>query len=142
MLPSRVLKRPLPNLLTVGRPGFSSEQLDMFRRILLAQRGQLLSEAGKVVTRMGGATETFADPSDRAAWENESTRDLRIRDRERKLMDKIDQALSRIEDGTFGECEECGEMITVGRLKARPVTTLCIECKAKQEADELRANRA
>ncbi|HYC54481.1 MAG TPA: RNA polymerase-binding protein DksA [Candidatus Binatia bacterium] len=125
----------------MGRFNYTDEQLQAFRRILLAQRGQLLDEAGKAVTRMGDTIETFADPSDRAAWESDSTRDLRIGDRKRKLMDKIDEALSRLEDGTFGECEECGEMITVGRLKARPVTTLCIECKAKQEADELRANR-
>jgi DnaK suppressor protein len=125
----------------MGRFNYTEEQLEMFRRLLLAQRGQLLEEAGKVVTRMGDTSETFADPSDRAAWESDSTRDLRIGDRKRKLMDKIDEALSRISDGTFGECDECGEMITVGRLKARPVTTLCIECKAKQEADELRANR-
>lgn len=120
---------------------FNDDQLDMFRRILLAQRDHLLEDADKTVTRMGDTNETFADPTDRATWESDSTRDLRIRDRERKLMDKIDAALLRIEDGTFGECEECGETISIGRLKARPVTTLCIECKAKQEADELKANR-
>ncbi|HYB99006.1 MAG TPA: RNA polymerase-binding protein DksA [Candidatus Limnocylindrales bacterium] len=125
----------------MGRFQYTEEQLEAFRRILLAQRTQLLEEAGKAVTRMGDTSETFADPADRAAWESDSTRDLRIGDRKRKLMDKIDEALARLQDGTFGECDECGEMITVGRLKARPVTTLCIECKAKQEADELRANR-
>jgi len=127
--------------MTMGRYFFNEEQLEMFRRTLLSQREHLLEDADKTVTRMGDANETFADPTDRATWESDSTRDLRIRDRERQLMDKIDAALARIEDGTFGECEECGETITVGRLKARPVTTLCIECKAKQEADEQRSNR-
>ncbi len=127
--------------MTMGRYFFNDEQLEMIRRILLSQREHLLDDAGKTVARMGDTNETFADPSDRATWESDSTRDLRIRDRERQLMDKIDAALARIEDGTFGECEECGETITIGRLKARPVTTLCIECKAKQEADEQKANR-
>jgi len=125
----------------MGRYFFNNEQLEMFRRILLSQRDRLLDGADETVTRMGDTNESFADPTDRATWESDSTRDLRIRDRERQLMDKIDAALTRIEDGTFGECDECGETITIGRLKARPVTTLCIECKARQEADEQRSNR-
>jgi DnaK suppressor protein len=123
------------------RTPFTEEQLEMFRRILNAQRDQLMEDAGKTVRTMGDTPEAFADPADRAAWESDSTRDLRIRDRERKLIDKIEETLARIEDGTFGECEDCGETISLGRLKARPVTTLCIECKAKQEADEQRPNR-
>jgi DnaK suppressor protein len=125
----------------MGRPPFTDAQLDMFRRLLQSQRAQLMEEAGKQVTRMGDTPETFADPADRAAWESDSTRDLRIRDRERKLIDKIEETLQRIEDGTFGECEECGETISIGRLKARPVTTLCIQCKAEQEVVEKRPNR-
>ncbi len=99
-----------------------------------------MDEAGKAVDQMGDGPDTFADPADRAAWESDSSRDLRIRDRERKLLDKIEEAIGRIEDGTFGECEECGEMISIGRLRARPVTTLCIECKAEQEASEHKPN--
>jgi len=121
-------------------PYFSEEQLDMFRRLLESQREQLMAEAGKTVHEMTEKDETFADPGDRASWESESSRDLRIRDRERKLLDKIEETLARIEDKTFGECEECGEMISVGRLKARPVTTLCISCKAEQEAEEHKPN--
>ncbi|HEY2773858.1 MAG TPA: RNA polymerase-binding protein DksA [Candidatus Binatia bacterium] len=123
------------------RSPFTNEQLEMFRRLLDAQRAQLMDDAGKTVTRMGDVAETFPDPTDRAAWESDSTRDLRIRDRERKLIDKIEETLRRIDDGTFGECEECGEVITIGRLKARPMTTLCIACKSEQEADEQRPNR-
>jgi DnaK suppressor protein len=123
------------------RSPFTNEQLEMFRRLLQQQRLQLMEDAGRTVTRMGDVAETFPDPTDRAAWESDSTRDLRIRDRERKLIDKIEETLRRIDDGTFGECEECGEVISIGRLKARPVTTLCISCKSEQEADESRPNR-
>ena len=120
---------------------FTPDQLDMFRRLLNEQRDQLMEDAGRTVTRMGDTAETFPDPADRAAWESDSSRDLRIRDRERKLVDKIEITLRRIDEGTFGECEECGEVISLGRLKARPVTTLCIACKAEQEAGELKPNR-
>jgi DnaK suppressor protein len=123
--------------------GFSKEQLGMFERLLLSQRKELIGEAERAVDRMmTQKDETFADPADRASWESEASRDLRIRDRERKLVEKIDAALRRIADGTFGECEECGEMISVGRLRARPVTTLCISCKAEQEAAEAKPNHS
>jgi DnaK suppressor protein len=125
----------------IFRSPFTPEQLEMFRRLLHAQRAELMEGAGKTVRTMGDTAEAFPDPSDRAAWESDSTRDLRIRDRERKLIDKIEETLRRIDDGTFGECEECGEVITIGRLKARPMTTLCIKCKAEQEAAEGRPNR-
>ena len=78
----------------------------------------------------------FADPADRATAESDRSFTLRIRDRERRLIRKIQSALQRIEDGSYGICEECGEEIGVPRLKARPVTRLCINCKAKQEEDE------
>lgn len=119
---------------------FNKEQLVMFERLLLNQKKELLQETVRAVQEMNEPNDTFADPTDRASWESESTRDLRIRDRERKLLEKIDQALQRIVDGTYGECEECGDMISVGRLRARPVTTLCIQCKAEQEAKELKPN--
>ncbi|HET9061978.1 MAG TPA: RNA polymerase-binding protein DksA [Candidatus Binatia bacterium] len=119
---------------------FNKEQLVMFERLLLNQKKELLQETVRAVQEMNEPNDSFADPTDRASWESESTRDLRIRDRERKLLEKIDQALQRIVDGTYGECEECGDMISVGRLRARPVTTLCIQCKAEQEAKELKPN--
>ena len=80
--------------------------------------------------------ENFPDPTDRATMESDRNFELRIRDRERKLIGKIKEALERIEDGSFGICEECGEDISEERLKARPVTTLCIDCKKRQEKDE------
>ncbi len=118
----------------------SKEQIGMFEKLLQTQRQQLMEEAGRTVSEMTDKEGTFADPADRASWESEANRDLRIRDRERKLLDKIEGALGRIGDETFGECEECGEMITMGRLRARPVTTLCIACKAEQEEAENRPN--
>jgi DnaK suppressor protein len=80
--------------------------------------------------------ENFPDPADRASLEADRNFMLRIRDRENKLIKKIKKALDRIEDNTFGICEKCGEDISTSRLKARPVTTLCINCKTKEEAFE------
>jgi DnaK suppressor protein len=82
------------------------------------------------------SNEVFADPADRATAESDRSFTLRIRDRERRLIRKIQAALQRIEDGSYGICEDCGEEIGVPRLKARPVTKLCINCKSKQEEDE------
>jgi len=121
---------------------YTDEQLKMFERLLQSQRRALIEDAGRKVTELTDQDESFADPGDRASWESESTRDLRIRDRERKLIEKIDEALGRILDGTFGECDECGELIGIGRLRARPVTTLCIACKEEQEAQENKPNHA
>jgi len=107
-----------------------------FRAILTERLNQLLNEANKTVSDMTGEVENYPDPTDRATLESDRNFELRIRDRERKLISKIREALERIEDGTFGICEECGEEISEARLKARPVTTLCIDCKKKQENDE------
>ena len=80
--------------------------------------------------------EMFADPADRATMESDRAFTLRIRDRERRLIKKIHDALQRMENGSYGFCESCGDEIGVARLKARPVTRLCINCKSKQEEDE------
>jgi DnaK suppressor protein len=82
------------------------------------------------------SNEVFADPADRATAESDRSFTLRIRDRERRLIRKIQAALQRIDDGSYGICDDCGEEIGVPRLKARPVTKLCINCKSKQEEDE------
>ncbi|HEY6200672.1 MAG TPA: RNA polymerase-binding protein DksA [Candidatus Binatia bacterium] len=113
--------------------------VDFFRRLLNDRRLELLNEAEKTVDGMDG-DENFPDPTDRASLESNRNFILRIRDRERKLIAKIDEALRRLEDGSYGVCEECGEMIGTARLKARPVTTLCIDCKSAQEVGE-RKNR-
>jgi DnaK suppressor protein len=78
----------------------------------------------------------FADPADRATAESDRSFTLRIRDRERRLIHKIQEAIKRMDDGVYGICEECGDEIGVARLKARPVTTLCVACKSRQEEGE------
>jgi DnaK suppressor protein len=114
--------------------------LTTFRKILHERRQELLDEAVRTMGGMG-EREQFPDPTDRATLEGDRNLLLRIRDRERKLISKIDEALGRIEDGSYGKCEECGHEIGVARLKARPVTTLCIDCKSLQEAEEQRRPR-
>ena len=110
--------------------------LDFFKKYLENRLQELLSQADDTVSGMTSANENFPDPTDRASLEADRNFLLRIRDRESKLIKKIKQALDRIENGTYGICESCGEEISVKRLKARPVTTQCIECKAKEEALE------
>ena len=109
---------------------------DYFKKLLTKRLDDLLVEANKTVTGMTGQGENFPDPTDRASLEADRNFTLRIRDRERRLIVKIKNALDRLDNGTFGICEECGEDISDKRLKARPVTTLCINCKKKQENQE------
>lgn len=111
-------------------------KLEEFRQLLQEQMDQLLREADKTVSEMTDEKTNFPDPTDRASLESDRNFELRIRDRERRLIAKIREALDRIEAGEFGECEDCGDMIGEARLKARPVTTLCIECKTEQERQE------
>jgi DnaK suppressor protein len=107
-----------------------------FKKLLNKRLDDLLVEANKTVTGMTDQGENFPDPTDRATLESERNFTLRIRDRERRLIAKIKNALDRLDKGTFGICEECGEDISDKRLKARPVTTFCINCKKKQENQE------
>lgn len=112
------------------------KQLNYFKKLLTGRLDELLTEANRTVTGMSDLNENMPDPADRATLESDRNFTLRIRDRERKLIGKIKEALERIEDKTYGICESCEEYITEKRLKARPVTTLCIECKTKQEDEE------
>ncbi len=112
------------------------EKIEFFRTLLNRRMEELIKSAETTVNRMTGTEDNFPDPTDRAALESDRNFTLRIRDRERKLILKIKEALQRIEDGTFGICEMCGEPISDKRLEARPVTTSCIKCKAKEEAKE------
>ncbi len=114
----------------------NKNKLEKFRELLQEQMDKLLREAGKTVSEMTDEKTNFPDPTDRASLESDRNFELRIRDRERKLISKIREALDRIDAGDFGECEDCGELIGEARLKARPVTTLCIECKTEQERQE------
>ena len=114
----------------------NQERLEFFRGLLQGQLDELLNEAERTVAGMTDSKENFPDPTDRAALESDRNFLLRIRDRERKLIGKIEEALVRIEDGSYGVCESCGEDIGEERLVARPVTTLCFDCKRRQEAME------
>ena len=107
-----------------------------FKKLLTQRQNVLLEDANKTLTDMTDQTQNFPDPTDRASMESDRNFELRIRDRERRLISKINDGLDRIEAGTYGICEECGENISDERLKARPVTTLCIDCKKKQENQE------
>lgn len=110
------------------------ERLDFFRILLQERIEELLGEADKTRNVMtGSGAFAFPDPTDRAALETDRNFILRIRDRERRLIFKIREALERIDAGTYGTCEICGGDISEKRLMARPVTTMCIDCKSRME---------
>jgi DnaK suppressor protein len=111
----------------------NSEKIEFFRFMLTQKINDLLSEAEKTVSEMTTGKDNFPDPNDRASLEADRNFELRIRDRERKLILKMREAIQRIDDGVFGVCESCGGPISEKRLMARPVTTQCIDCKTKEE---------
>jgi len=112
------------------------KEIEYFEQLLRKRLDDLLNQADDAVTDMTDQRENFPDPTDRASLESDRNFMLRIRGRESKLIKKIKKALERIENGTFGVCENCGEDISDERIKARPVTTLCIDCKTREEAME------
>ena len=112
------------------------KNLQFFKELLTQRLEDLLSQADNTVSGMTMPKENFPDPTDRASHEANRNFMLRIRDREHKLIKKIKEALERIENKTFGICDKCEEEISIERLKARPVTTQCIDCKTKEEALE------
>jgi DnaK suppressor protein len=126
----------LLKLRTSEGPIMKKKDKDNFKKHLTARLDDLLNQAGDTVSGMTETKENFPDPTDRAALEADRNFMLRIRDREAKLIKKIRAALERIEGDRYGICESCGEDISIERLKARPVTTQCIDCKSKEEALE------
>lgn len=109
------------------------------RKKLLKQRQELLSEAEQTLNnKITTEKESFPDPTDQAVAELDNNFLLKLRGREQKLLKKIDEAIARIDNGNYGVCESCGNEINIKRLEARPVTTLCIECKTAQEEEEKR----
>lgn len=112
------------------------DELEYIRGQLEAQVHDLLEEAGKTINDMTVGTVPFPDPTDRAVLESDRNFMLRIRDRERKLIFKIRDAIKRIDQGRYGICEDCGSEISTKRLMARPVTTMCYECKVDSEEEE------
>ncbi len=113
------------------------DRREYFKTILSAKLDVLLHGAGKTVSNMTEADgENFPDPADRATQESGNSVILRVKDRERKLISKVKDAMERIDKGTYGICDLCGNDISVKRLEARPVTTCCIECKTEAEEEE------
>jgi len=119
------------------------QMLERFRTILNSRLEGLLQGAEKTVSGMNRTDdEHFPDPTDRASHETDRNFVLRVKDRERKLVAKVKEAIERIDDGTYGICELCGEQISEKRLEARPVTTFCIECKKEEEELEKQRRHA
>jgi len=125
-----------PYIVKRGELYMNKEQLDHFRNILNSWKRDLMVEVDRTVSHMKDEAANFPDPNDRATQEEEFSLELRTRDRERKLIRKIDDALKRIEDGSYGYCLETGEEIGVKRLEARPVATLSIEAQERRERRE------
>lgn len=111
-------------------------QLAHVEKILLAWRQSLMEEVDRTVTHMKDEAANFPDPADRASQEEEFSIELRTRDRERKLIKKIEDGLERLREDDFGYCEACGIEIGIRRLEARPTATLCIDCKTLSEIKE------
>ena len=114
----------------------SAGQLKHFHKILSAWKRELMYEVDRTVHHMQDEAANFPDPNDRATQESEFGLELRTRDRERKLLRKIDSAMTRIDDGSYGFCDETGEEIGLKRLEARPVATMCVEAQERRELAE------
>ena len=119
-----------------GEEYMNDAQKVHFRKILEAWRNQLREEVDRTVDHMKDEAANFPDPADRASQEEEFSLELRTRDRERKLIKKIDETLQLIEDNDYGWCDSCGVEIGIRRLEARPTATLCIDCKTLAEIKE------
>ena len=119
-----------------GETYMSEGQVEHFRQLLNAWKQELMEEVDRTMLHMKDDAANFPDPSDRATQESDFGLELRTRDRERKLLRKIDSALLRIEEGSYGYCEETGDEIGLRRLEARPVATLCLEAQERRELAE------
>jgi DnaK suppressor protein len=121
---------------TDKEPFMNERQRDYFRQKLLAWKDDILREAKETLQHLQDENQNHPDFADRASSETDRAIELRARDRQRKLISKIDDALSRIDEGTYGYCEETGEPIAIKRLEARPIATLSIEAQERHERRE------
>jgi len=119
-----------------GEEYMSKKMLEHFRAVLEAWKQELLDEVSRTVHSMQDETANHPDPNDRASQETDMALELRSRDRERKLIKKIEEAIQTIDSGEYGFCEQCGVEIGVQRLEARPTATLCVDCKTLDEIRE------
>ncbi len=141
---ARTAKTPAPSLIfgikpyrpKKGEEYMNPDQRKHFRDILNAWRGELLDEVSRTVHSMQDETVNHPDPNDRASQETDMSLELRSRDRERKLIKKIDESLTLIDTGDYGFCDNCGVEIGIRRLEARPTATLCVDCKTLDEIRE------
>lgn len=114
----------------------NEEQGQHFRNLLLAWKSELMEEVDRTMSHMKDEASNFPDPADRASQEEEFSLELRTRDRERKLIKKIDKTLELVENEDYGFCDTCGVEIGIRRLEARPTATLCVDCKTLDEIKE------
>jgi DnaK suppressor protein len=121
---------------TEDEPFMNERQREYFRRKLIRWKGEILKEAQETLAALQSENENHPDLADRASSETDRAIELRARDRQRKLISKIDAALSRIDDGTYGYCEETGDPISLKRLEARPIATLSLEAQERHERNE------
>ncbi len=119
-----------------GEEYMSAKQLAHFRDILNLLKEELSEDIERTVHTMQDEATVFADPNDRASQESDIALELRNRDRERKLIKKVDESIGRIENGEYGYCDSCGVEIGLKRLEARPTATMCIDCKTLEEHRE------
>ena len=119
-----------------NEPFMNAKQKEFFRRKLLAWRSDIIQETKETLNNLQKEVVNFSDLADRASSETDRSLELRARDRQRKLISKIDEALSRIDDGSYGYCEETGESIGLKRLIARPIATLSIDSQERHERKE------
>ena len=131
--PNALIHGIRPYLAQSGDAYMGPQQLDHFRKILRAWKRELMEEVDRTVHHMQDEASNFPDPNDRATQESEFGLELRTRDRERKLLKKIEQSIARIDAGDYGYCDETGESIGVGRLLARPTATLSLEAQQRRE---------
>lgn len=139
--PAKSALKPVPPATALAKKApvknIPASKFQKIKGILLQQKASLLSEAEVALNELPGQS-SFPDMGDQASAETDTNFMLRLRGREQRLLKKIDEALERIDKNTFGICDDCGLEIDVKRLEARPVTTMCIECKMHQEEDERR----
>jgi DnaK suppressor protein len=132
-MPSNNVKLPEGYKPSDDEPYMCPEHVEYFRKKLLKWRNDLIAESQETIDHLRGEVRDVGDEAERASRETENSLELRTRDRYRKLLGKIDQALARIDDNSYGYCEETGEEIGLARLEARPIATLCLDAQERWE---------
>jgi DnaK suppressor protein len=140
-MPLQTTKPVTPYKLKKGEAYMNPRQLDHFREILNNLKLGLSEDIDRTVHTMQDEATVFADPNDRASQESDVSLELRNRDRERKLIKKIEEMIAKIDAGEYGYCDNCGVEIGLSRLEARPTATLCIDCKTLDEIREKQVAR-